>query len=610
MIKRLSIFVILVALVLAITSLWDDSFIVDEIPHVGAGYSYIIKGDFRLNPEHPPLAKDLAGLALSFLSINQSAFSTQYWTTDINGQWNFGRTLIYNPTNNVDAITRTAKTTMFIFFLLSAVLIYRWTKELYNEKAGLFALILFSFSPTVLAHSRFVTTDMPALFGVLLGTYFFVKYLQRPSRKTFWIAVLAFGVAQLAKFSVVLLAPLFILLVIAWTIANSFSFKKLSALFIRSLVLMAIGIIIVVWPVYALHTMNYPPEKQRTDTEFHLGSYGNRLFADPVIWASDKPVIRPLAYYATGILMVNQRSIGGNTTFFLGEVRNYAWKQYFPVVYAIKEPLAFWGLVIVVLLALSLKWKYPAPNLSADRHSEKRRVWYGVSFCFQSLRSWTKTYFVEFSMLLWLAIYWYLSINANLNIGVRHLLPTYGFVFILLAGQLSKIFRNSGLEIRNYKIKIKVIPVLIFILLGWYVYENVRAYPYYLTYFNQLAGGPSGGHRYAVDSNLDWGQDLKRLTMWVEENIPPAGGDKIHLDYFGWADQKYYLKDKLVWINAGTYKDRRDFLAENPDGGYLAVSVSFYMGSRGDPKENYLWLDAYEPVAKIGNSIWVWKIIP
>ncbi|OGN03129.1 MAG: hypothetical protein A2655_00795 [Candidatus Yanofskybacteria bacterium RIFCSPHIGHO2_01_FULL_43_42] len=629
--KNISTLLVLIALILAITSLWDDSFVVDEIPHVGAGYSYVTKGDFRLNPEHPPLAKDVAGLALSFLTIDQSAFSTQYWTTDINGQWNFGRTLIYNPTNDVDAVTRTAKTTMLIFFLLSAVLIYRWAQERYGsigspqtgKKAALIAIILFSFSPTVLAHSRFVTTDMPALFGVLLGTYFFIKYIQKPTRRAFWFAVLAFGVAQLTKFSVVLIAPLFILMVIAWSLANSLSFKSFAVLFVRSLVLMATGIILIVWPIYAFHTMNYPPEKQRTDTEFHLGSYGNRTFANPVIWASDKPVIRSLAYYATGVLMVNQRAIGGNTTFFLGEVRNYAWKHYFPVVYAIKEPLAFWGLVIIVLLALSLKWKYPAPNLSADpfdytqghpersrmddRHSERGRVWYGVSFCFQSLRSWTKTYFVEFSMLLWLAIYWYLSINANLNIGVRHLLPTYGFVFILLGGQLSKII-NAAKQ-KSKKIFVSCLLSLVS-LLGWYVYENVRVYPYYLTYFNQVAGGPSGGHQYAVDSNLDWGQDLKRLAIWAEENIPPISGDKINLDYFGWADQSYYLKDKFVWISAGTYKNARDFLARNPGGGYVAVSASFYMGSRGDPVNNYMWLDTYRPIATIGNSIFVWEIRP
>ena len=478
---------------------------------------------------------------------------------------------------------------MLLFFVLSAVLIFWWTKEKYGEKSAFVATLLFSFSPTVMTHSRFVTTDMPALFGVLLGTYFFIKYLQKPSPKMFWLAILAFGIAQLTKFSVVLLAPLFILMVIAWCISNSYSFRKSAVLFIHSLILMAMGIILVVWPVYALHTINYPPEKQKSDTEFHLGSYGNRLFADPVVWASDKPVIRPLAYYATGILMVNQRAIGGNTTFFLGEVRNYAWKHYFPVVYGIKEPLAFWLLTIIVLLYLAIKTKFPNP---VDKRLRKSFI--------HSLQNWVKTYFVEFSMLLWLAIYWYLSIKANLNIGVRHLLPTYGFVFILLAGQLVNIAKKIT------KKMLTTYYLLLTTLLGFYIYDTVRVHPYYLTYFNQLAGGPAGGHRYAVDSNLDWGQDLKRLAMWVEEN----NINKIHLDYFGWANQSYYLKDKLVWIGAGRYKNERDFLAENPDGGYIAVSASFYMGSRGDPINNYIWLDAYEPVAKIGNSIWIWEITP
>ncbi|MEK7603767.1 MAG: glycosyltransferase family 39 protein [Patescibacteria group bacterium] len=589
--KSFSAFAVLVALVLAITSLWDDSFIVDEIPHVGAGYSYVTKGDFRLNPEHPPLAKDLAGFALLSQDMDQTAFSTQYWTTDVNGQWNFGRTLIYSRSNNVDAVTRTAKIIMLIFFLLSAVLIYRFANERYGERAAFIAILLFSFSPTVLAHSRFVTTDVPALFGVLLGTYFFFKFIQKPTWGRFWFAAVAFGIAQLTKFSVVLIVPLFVLMTIAWCMANSFSFRHSAAVFIRSLLLMAVGIIIVVWPVYALHIINYPPEKQKNDTESNLASYGNRLFADPVVWASDKPAIRSLAYYASGILMVVQRSKGGNTTFFLGEVRNYAWKHYFPTVYAIKEPIAFWLLTIAVLFYLIIKTQFKISNLK-----------------FQKIKNWVREYFVEFSMLLWLAIYWYFSINANLNIGVRHLLPTYGFVFILLGGQLSNMVQNLKRKTQNNNINFKRLflgsTFSLSLLLGWYIYEAVSVHPYYLTYFNQIAGGPSGGYRYAVDSNLDWGQDLKRLAIWAEENDI----DKINLDYFGWADQRYYLKDKLVWIHAGTYNSARDFLAQNPDGGYIAVSATFYMNSRENPKTSYAWLDAYKPIITIGNSIFVWKI--
>jgi hypothetical protein len=594
--KKLSFLIFLIALVMAITSLWDDSFIVDEIPHVGAGYSYITKGDMRLNPEHPPLAKDLAGLILSILpiKINKEVFLTPYWTTDTNGQWYFGRTLIYNYTSNVDLVTRSVKISMLLFFTLSAWLIYKWTREQYNELAGFIAILLFSFSPTILAHSRFVTTDIPALFGAILGIYFFIKYLEKQNLKRFWFAAATFGIAQLTKFSMVLLVPLFLLITIVWCIAYSYSFKNHIIQVFKSILLMAAGIIIIVWPVYTLHTINYPPEKQKNDTTINLSSYGNRLLADPVIWASDKQIIRPLAYYATGILMVNQRSIGGNTTFFLGEVRNYAWKHYFPVVYAIKEPLPFWFLTIIILLYLTTKTKFLI-----------------LDFKFIKFRQWLQKYFVEFSMLLWLAIYWYLSINANLNIGVRHLLPTYGFVFILLAGQLSKIIENwkpkqsiKELVIEKNLTKIKLISILIVVLLAWYIYEAFAVYPYYLTYFNQIAGGPSGGYRYVVDSNLDWGQDLKRLAKWVDKN----NINKIYLDYFGWADQTYYLKDKFVWIHSWTFKDSLDFLKQNPQGGYIAVSASFYMGSREKPETSYAWLDSYAPIAKIGNSIFIWYI--
>src|SRR3989344_3393641 len=89
-------FIILVALVLAIASSWHDVIVVDEDPHIGAGYSYVSKQDMRLNPEHPPFAKDLAGIPLLFLNLKQGAFDSTAWTTDHNGQWEFGRKLIFN----------------------------------------------------------------------------------------------------------------------------------------------------------------------------------------------------------------------------------------------------------------------------------------------------------------------------------------------------------------------------------------------------------------------------------------------------------------------------------------------------------------------------------
>ena len=140
----------------------------------------------------------------------------------------------------------------------------------------------------------------------------------------------------------------------------------------------------------------------------------------------------------------------------------------------------------------------------------------------------------------------------------------------------------------------------------WMLVEIIFAFPYFLSYYNELGGGLKNGYKIATDSNYDWGQDLKRLEFLAETN----NISKIYLDYFGWADQNYYLKDKFVWLSAGKYKSTREFLADNLDGGYIAVSASFYMGSRENPETSYAWLDSYKPIATIGNSIFVWHIVP
>lgn len=577
--KYIAAIIIISATILAMASVWNDSPIVDEIPHIGAGYSYIIKGDARLNPEHPPLAKDLAGIALSFLPLNQSVFDTQFWTTDINGQWNFGRNLLFNSGNDAILMARVAKLPLLTFFILSAVIIFVWTRKLYGNKAALIATFLFSFSPTVMAHSRFVTTDMAALFGVLLGSFFFIKFLQNQTRANFVLAFIAFGIAQLTKFSLFLLVPVFIALAIAWGLTMRNKIYSIWRTLLATGAIIAFGYLAIVWPVYGFHTRNYPIERQQSDTQYLLGSYGNRLIADRVVEISGIPYVRGLAQYGLGLLMVTQRSIGGNTAYFLGEIRNIAWKKYFPIVYFIKEPLAFWGLVIIALLSLGFLFK-----------TNKYKIGH-----------WLKDHFTEFAMFLWLAVYWYSSIKANLNIGVRHLLPTYGFVYIILAGQLTGF--GSWIKMAGRKM-FMIYASLLAVLFGWYLYENLSVYPYYLTYFNQTVGGPKGGYLYVVDSNVDWGQDAKRLADWVNENKI----QKISFDYFGWADAGYYLGNKYFWINAGRYKNAREFLADNPGGGYIAVSKSFYMGSREKESTSYAWLDSYAPIADIGNSIFVWHI--
>jgi len=258
--------IIAVAVVLSIASSWNDSLVVDEVPHIGAGYSYLVKGDMRLNMEHPPLAKDLAAIPLLFLNLNQSAFQSKFWQTDVNGQWEFGRLFIFNSGNDADLIRHLARLPMLLFFILSAALLFKWARRLYGNAGAIISLVLFSFSPTVIAHSRFVTTDMAALFGVLLATYFFINYLKNQTTKNLIIAGLVFGVALLCKFSTVLLVPFFVLLALLYP-----SRRRVHTFFFTILIF-AIGVVIVLWPVYYFHIRNYHPDKQQYDARHILTS--------------------------------------------------------------------------------------------------------------------------------------------------------------------------------------------------------------------------------------------------------------------------------------------------------------------------------------------------
>ena len=572
---------------LAVFSMKDDSATMDEVAHLPAGYSYLTQKDMRLNPEHPPLIKDLAALPLLFIKGINFPSALPDWKEDINGQWGFGYHFLYGAGNPADIMIFWGRIPMVLILILLGFYIFKWARELFGNKAALLSLIIFSFSPTFLAHGRLVTTDVGAAAGVLIATYYFIKALKNPSKKSIIFAGIAFGLAQLCKFSVILLIPFFAFLALIWElfkIGKSEQTPKENLRFptgqaFKILILVFIIGFILIWPVYQYHVWNYPKEIQARDTEFLLSSNLIKASGSVLSWAAEKPILRPYAQYFLGLFLVFQRASSGHTTYFLGEISATGWKNYFPIVYLIKEALVFHILTLIALLYAVFLIKKP--------------FWQNT---LQRLKSWIRNHFPEFAMLTFLGIYWATSLASDLNIGVRHLLPVFPFTMLLVGGTIVKLLKAPFL-----KIKYLILGALIL----WQVFSVVSIYPHFLAYFNELAGGPNQGFVYTVDSNLDWGQDLKRLKKWVQDNKI----DKIYVDYFGGGDARYYLKEKYApW--QGT-QDPNEFPKEN----YLAVSVTFLQGGRGLPAPGfnqpwgyYLWLNKYQPVAKIGHSIFVYYI--
>ncbi len=590
--------IILTSFVISASVSNEESAIMDELAHIPAGYGYVKYLDYRLNPEHPPLVKMLSALPLSFMDLN-FPLDSPYWKSDVNGQWAVGTQFLYESGNDADQIIKWSRLGPMILTLVLIFFIYWWSKELLGPWWAFLPASLFAFSPTVLAHGHYVTTDIGAALGIFISIYYFLKHHLEPSRKNLIIAGLAFGVAQLLKFSALILIPYFILLLIffygCWAYRNRSTKRLTNELMKRFKNLFLVFLIgfLLVYPFYFATTINYPPEKQKADTDFILTSFAGgkpsegefcnpvRCLAELNVWASDKPLLRPYAEYLLGILMVLQRSADGNTIYFMNYVVNFGGWTYFPVTYLMKESLP---VLILIFLALLVYF------FSVRRALREKRP---------TFADYLETHPGEFAMALFVIVYGAYSINSTLNIGIRHLLPIVPFMYILTASSLKHWFKSNFF---NRQVKLGIIMLLLI----WFASDVKLAYPYYLSYFNQTIG-TKNGWQYVTDSNYDWGQDLKRLKTFVEQN----GIDKIAVDYFGGGKPKYYLGDKAEDWKSSKGDPRESGIK------WLSVSINTVQGAKGklhtgqtrNPEDEYQWLlNPYEPHARAGTSIFIYKL--
>ncbi|MBI2623536.1 MAG: glycosyltransferase family 39 protein [Candidatus Liptonbacteria bacterium] len=605
---------------------YTDAPIMDELAHIPAGYSYVSALDYRLNPEHPPLVKALAGFPLPAWS---PAFPESHpaWQSDVNGQWALGTAFLYESGNDANFLTRAARIGPILITLLAILFLYGWARELMGAWWALLPAALFALSPIVLAHGHYVTTDVGAAFGVLIAAYFFLRFLRIPSPHHLFTAGIALGIAELTKFSVVLLIPYFFLLALlkAWTAAPAAFLREARRLLLKTALIIFAAYAFVVYPAYALFTLRYPPARQTSDTAALLASFAGgptpagercrplRCLADLTIAATENPLTRPLAEYSLGVLMVLQRASSGNTSYFLGEVSAAGSPAYFPVVYALKETLPALLFILgacCIGLAVFLR--------AIPRRSRAIPEAIGKNF-----DTWALGAFI--------ALYWAWSIRSNLNIGVRHIIPTLPFIYMLAAlawkHQLARALARARERLTSFaRAASATLQWMLAILLAfWFLTEVAVAAPHFLSYFNQLGGGTQNGYRYVTDSNYDWGQDLLRLKEWVEQRNNDHDDNnnvgKIAVDYFGGGSVRYYLGNRAVEWNSAKGNPAAEGIR------WLAVSINTLQGAiqptaKGftrKPEDEYRWLtqlrkpmpgigNVPEPDFRAGTSIFVYKL--
>ncbi len=555
-------------LALALTSMRGKASTFDECAHLPAAYSHLVLRDFRLTPDHPPLAKLVAAAPLVLLDVRMRP-DDEAWR--LRRQWEFGKRFLYRW-NDADRLFLWARSAVALLACALAAAVFGWARRHWGLPAASLALLLCVLSPDVLAHGQIVSTDLGAALFVFLA----VAAAERATERATWGRVLAagaaFGAALATKYSALVLLPVLGLLAVATPFWSEPMRMELARLRVgtpeagdrgrRALdVLVVVGVMIlvawlVIWAAYLFQPRFSADPEVNASFEWDRVRPDNPFFAEPVLLARRLSLL-PDPYLFGFFRFVKHSE--ARPSFLMGERSEVGHWYYFPATFALKTPV---GLVVLLAIALATR----------RRHATTLRV--------------------EFFLWLPVAVYLGLTLTRGLNIGHRHLLPVYPFLFVA-AGRCATLVRGW-----------RPLPAAVLAAAAWYAISVLRVHPHYLAYFNEPAGGPANGYRLLADSNLDWGQDLKGLGAWLRDHgIPRA-----KLSYFGTADPEYHRVPVDLLPGYMLPRPRQEIRSVEP-GDVVAVSATNLAEIYVEPDVRPLMelLRQRQPIGQVGYSILVYR---
>ena len=543
----------------------------DETVHLSAGWSYLATHDFRLNPEHPPLLKMMAAAPLMWMHVSRDALNGDGWRDSIAhlaGEWSFPNQFLYEQNagvyiNDPAAMFRRARIVLLLFCGIgTALIIFFWALELWGPWGAALSLALYCFDPNFIAHSGLVTTDAGVCFLITAAVYFFWRWCRTPNVLNASLFLVAFAVAQIVKFS-----ALFLFIVIP--IVAAFAWRKRG---IRAFALYGAGLVaawVVIWGAYGFRfaASEAPmPMKQAVDewyAKLHFIGSGETLTDESLRRAAETTPtgwfgrVLEMEYdhhllpeaYVYGIAQM--QSYGALRTSYLNGMQSLTgFRSYFLQAFLFKTPVPT---ILAIVCALFIAFR------------TRRR---------------------EPFLLIPAALYFLIAISSHVDLGVRHLMPVYPFLYVLCGILGGRFF-------------IAAAAAALSCLVVFAPFDPM--WGRHLSYFNELAGGPTRGWKILSDSNVDWGQDLPRLHDWLAAH--GGAGQTISLAYFGTADPHYY----------GIHY--ADLLKNEPlvRPGYLAISVTRYSGAASDFFHLHEWQDLVERehaqlVGRAGYSILIFEI--
>ncbi len=500
----------------------------DEPNHVACGMEWLDRGTYTYEAQHPPLARVAAALGPYLLGI-RSQGSPKPDTLEVPQE---GAKILYRD-RHYDLTLALARLGILPFFWIACLAMYWWGKRYFGATGcplgPVVTVFLFSFLPPVLAHAALATTDMA--LTAFLGAAFVsaLAWLEQPGPLGGVLFGASTALAVLSKFSVVAFLPASLAVALVWFLCAERPTRSwLAAAVKRRLPSFGLAVLVgllVIWAGYRF-------------------SFG----------APDFTSLRlPAPEVFSGIRAVLRHNATGHPTYLLGQRNLTGFWYFYPLVLAVKTPLAF-----LLLLGYGVV-------LALRQRSPYRRAWIPVSFAAGILL---------------------VGLESHINIGVRHILPIYMAFSILAAIAVLRLLELSRAR--------RWMRIGLALLVAWFAGSSLLAHPDYLPYFNELAG--SQPEKIVVDSDLDWGQDMKRLAKRLHQ----AGARELTFNQLFIADLEHQHGFPPI----------REMNVANPSPGWNAVSLTYLKWARLGLWNAYpqlrLWPDYVRPAERVGKGILLW----
>ncbi len=477
---------------------------------------------------------------------------------------------LFDPANDWRWILRSGRAMILLAGVALALVVWRWSRELFGPAGGVLSLALCCLSPTMVANSSLATVDLFTALWFLVASRCWWQLSGGVTAGRICACGVATGLLAATKISSVLLGPI-VLGMVAVRVAVALprpwgkfprgGLRGLGPLGLASAGALLIALV-TLWACYAPQLVLFPAGEGGRITLEHLARAYTGSFAGPLdllegLWILPQPYVHDLRVFLTTTAL--------RRGYLAGEYALGGWWHFFPLVWFLKAPLP-WLLALAGGL-VGLTWRQVGEPLLAS-----------VAGGGASPPPAAPPRRELVPLILLVVVYLGASMASGLNIGIRHLLPIFPPLFVLAGAAvllpLGRRWRNAALVVVGL----------------WSARELATVRGEYLSYFNPFAGGSREGHRWFVDSSYEWGQDLPAFERWLERRGEGGGRPPVYLSYFGNADLRRFRLGKTILLPQ-FYELRPPTLRELGPGTYVisATMLHSVYGSLFGP-----WRQSYE----------------